>query len=205
MEICSRFDKEKILYKDNNASIRKSVENALKRKVNLTGADLTWANMTGVNLTGADLTRAALTGANMTGANMTGVDLSRANMTGVDLSRAALTGANMTGANMTGVDLSRANMTGANMTGADLTGVDLSRANLCGSTGNNIEIKTIQTGIYIVNIVEKFEYLQIGCERNTIERWFNFTDREILEMDGKKALKWWKKWKPILVAILEYK
>ena len=160
MEIFSRFDKEKILYEDNNTSIRKSVENALKRKVNLTGADLT----------GADLTGADLTGANLTWANMTW-----------------------------------ANLTGANLSGADLTGADLTGANLCGSTGNNIEIKTIQTGIYIVNIVEKFEYIQIGCERNTIERWFNFTDREILEMDGKKALKWWKKWKPILVAILEHK
>jgi len=200
MEIFSRFDKEKILYEDNNTSIRKSVENALKRKVNLTGADLTGADLTGADLTGANLTWANMTWANLTGANLSGADL-----TGADLTGANLTVADMTGANLPWANLSRADLPVANLTGADLTGADLTGANLCGSTGNNIEIKTIQTGIYIVNIVEKFEYIQIGCERNTIERWFNFTNREILEMDGKKALKWWKKWKPILVAILEHK
>jgi len=200
MKIFNRFDKEKILYKDNNTSIRKSVENALKRKVNLSVADLSGADLSGANLAGANLAGADLSGANLTGANLEGVNLSVANLPGsslpgVKMSVADLSGANMTGANMTWADLSRADLTGANLTGADL----------CGSTGNSIEIKTIQTEIYIVNIVEKFEYIQIGCERNTIERWFNFTDREILEMDGKKALKWWKKWKPILVAILEHK
>ena len=200
MKIFNRFDKEKILYEDNNTSIRKSVENALKRKVKLTGVNLTWAD-----LTWADLSRA-----NLSHTNLSGADLSHTNLSHTNLTHTNLTGANMTRANMTRADLSRADLTWADLTGADLsranlTGAKLTGADLCGSTGNNIEIKTIQTGIYIVNIVEKFEYIQIGCERNTIERWFNFTNREILEMDGKKALKWWKKWKPILVAILEYK
>ena len=185
MKIFNRFDKEKILYKDNNTSIRKSVENALKRKVKLTGVNLTWAD-----LTWADLSRA---------------NLSHTNLSGADLSHTNLSHTNLTHTNLSGANLSRADLTVADLSRADLTWADLTGANLCGSTGNNIEIKTIQTGIYIVNIVEKFEYIQIGCERNTIERWFNFTNREILEMDGKTALKWWKKWKPILVAILEHK
>ena len=168
-----------------STSIRKSVENALKRKVNLSVA-----NLAGADLSGADLSRA---------------NLSHTNLSGADLSHTNLSHTNLTHTNLSGANLSRADLTVADLSRADLTWADLTGANLCGSTGNNIEIKTIQTGIYIVNIVEKFEYIQIGCERNTIERWFNFTNREILEMDGKTALKWWKKWKPILVAILEYK
>ena len=200
MKIFNRVFKERILYEDDNTSIRKSVENALKRKVNLSVADLSGADLSGANLAGANLARA-----NMTGADLTRADLTGANMTGAGLAGADLSHTNLTHTNLSGANLSRADLTVADLSRADLTWADLTGANLCGSTGNNIEIKTIQTGIYIVNIVEKFEYIQIGCEMHTIERWFNFTNREILEKDGKKALKWCKKWKPILVAILEYK
>ena len=53
------------------------------------------------------------------------------------------------------------------------------------------------------NITITPKYIQIGCQHHTKEEWWNFTDREILEMDGKEGLKWWKKWKPILQLICE--
>jgi carbonic anhydrase/acetyltransferase-like protein (isoleucine patch superfamily) len=53
------------------------------------------------------------------------------------------------------------------------------------------------------NITILPEFLKIGCKFYTKKEWWGFTDREILEMDGKDGLKWWKKWKPILMAICE--
>ena len=46
-------------------------------------------------------------------------------------------------------------------------------------------------------------HLKIGCQYHSKNEWWNFTDREILQMDGKDGLKWWKEWKPILAAICE--
>jgi hypothetical protein len=53
------------------------------------------------------------------------------------------------------------------------------------------------------NITILPESIKIGCQMHTKKEWWNFTDREILVMDGKNGLLWWKKWKPILMAICE--
>ena len=45
--------------------------------------------------------------------------------------------------------------------------------------------------------------IKIGCQYHTKEEWFNYTDKEIIAMDGKKALEWWRVWKPILKAICD--
>tara|TARA_R110002153_G_scaffold141659_2_gene292775 strand:- start:20 stop:397 length:378 start_codon:yes stop_codon:yes gene_type:complete len=85
---------------------------------------------------------------------------------------------------------------------ADLYNADLSYADLYNAIGNNKEVKTIQTGRYIVNIINNID-MQIGCQMFEIRDWFDFTDRDIIELDGKEALKWWKQWKPILQAIIK--
>jgi carbonic anhydrase/acetyltransferase-like protein (isoleucine patch superfamily) len=43
--------------------------------------------------------------------------------------------------------------------------------------------------------------IQIGCQCHTKDAWWRFTDEEIFAMDGRDGLKWWRKWKPILMAI----
>lgn len=53
------------------------------------------------------------------------------------------------------------------------------------------------------NITITPNYIMIGCQCHTKEEWWNFIDREILRMDGKAGLKWWKKWKPVLQLICE--
>ena len=61
----------------------------------------------------------------------------------------------------------------------------------------------------IYNITSNSQYnitilpntIKIGCQFHKKEDWWNFTDREIIEMDGKSALEWWRVWKPILQAI----
>jgi carbonic anhydrase/acetyltransferase-like protein (isoleucine patch superfamily) len=54
---------------------------------------------------------------------------------------------------------------------------------------------------YILTITP--EHIRIGCRCHTREEWWGFTDTEILKMDGKDGLKWWKTWKPIIMSICE--
>ena len=60
-------------------TIKLTVEEAVRAKVNLTGANLTWANLAGAKLTGANFTGANLIGADLTGADLTGAYLPWAN------------------------------------------------------------------------------------------------------------------------------
>ncbi|QCQ61197.1 pentapeptide [Rheinheimera phage vB_RspM_Barba15S] len=160
------------------------------RGANLSGANLKGADLRGANLRGADLWTAYLRGANLRGANLRGANLSGANLRGADLS----------GADLSGADLSGANLRGADLSGADLSGADLSGANLRSTIGNQGQIITIQTDVW--QIVYTSDVMQIGCQRHSINDWLVFSDDHISKMDS-KALEFWKKWKPILVLILE--
>lgn len=52
---------------------------------------------------------------------------------------------------------------------------------------------------YNITILPNF--IKIGCQFHKKEEWWKFTNREIEAMDGLKAIRFWKKWKPILQAI----
>lgn len=52
---------------------------------------------------------------------------------------------------------------------------------------------------YIVTLTPKF--INIGCQLHPKEEWWGYTDKDILKMDGKPGLMWWRKWKPALQAI----
>ncbi len=139
-------------------------------------------------------------------ADLSWADLIEADLTGANLTRANLTEANLTETNLTEVNLTEANLTEANLFRVNLTRANLTWANLYNTIGNGKEIKTIMTDEYIINYTNKI--LQIGCQQYPINDWFKFSDDEIFKMDskdGKKALRFWKKWKPILQMILEYK
>ena len=43
-------------------------------------------------------------------------------------------------------------------------------------------------------------YIKLGCETHTKEEWVNFTDNEILKMDGENALKFWKTYKDFILS-----
>ena len=51
------------------------------------------------------------------------------------------------------------------------------------------------------NITILTEHMQIGCQFHQKQEWWGYSDREIIALDGKDGLKWWKKWKTILQAI----
>ena len=140
--------------------------------------------------TGADLTSADLRGAYLTSAYLRGADLTGADLTSANLISAYLTGANLTGANLTGAYLRGADLTGAGLTDADYNGEKL--------TKEPIQITGLKYFVFITS-----EQIKIGCELHKSGEWKKFTDKEILAMDGKKALKWWKEHKDSILKVHE--
>ena len=168
--------------------------------VNLSSANLSYANLSEANLTRANLSYANLSRVNLSGANLYGVNLSDANLDSANLYDANLTGVNLYDANLTHADLTCANLTRANLDVANLLDTNLSRTVLWSTVGNNLHIKTIQAGDYIVTYTDTV--MQIGCQCHNIADWWKFSDAQINVMDLGESLPFWKKWKPILLQII---
>ena len=62
-------------------------------------------------------------------------------------------------------------------------------------------IKCIQIDQYPITYTA--DIMQIGCKRHPIKDWAEFDDARILEMDGKKALKFWRKYKGWIFQTIE--
>jgi len=157
------------------------------------------ADLSGADLSGADLSRAYLSGANLSRADLSRAYLSRAYLSGANLSRADLSRANLRGADLSGADLSR-----ANLRGADLSGADLSRADLSGAKwrdGVIINRRPLFIGGLSWSVWVLDSHMQIGCELHKLSEWAEFDDRRICQMSGKEAVKFWRTYKDVLLAI----
>ncbi len=119
----------------------------------------------------------------------------RADLRGADLSGADLRYANLRDANLRDADLLGANLSGANLSNADLSGADLRYA-----VGNAQEIMSMQLDRW--PIVFTNQDLFIGCQKHTIDEWFNFSDGEITNMSY-GAIEWWGKWKDFIKTAIE--
>jgi hypothetical protein len=113
--------------------------------------------------------------------------------------RPDLRGKNLRGTNLMGADLRGTNLMDADLRGTNLMDADLRDAYLFNCIGNQKEVITFQTEFYILNFTK--EYLSIGCETYSYEKWFNFSEEEIGELDRKKALEFWKKYKDIIKTL----
>ncbi|HDL7128103.1 TPA: pentapeptide repeat-containing protein [Yersinia enterocolitica] len=151
-------------------------------------ANLRDANLRGANLRDADLRGADLRGANLRDADLRGADLRGADLRGADLRGANLRGADLRGANLRGADLRGADLRGANLRGADLRG-----ANLPDRT------YVIMGEKYYLQI-SNGENVRAGCQNHTAEEWRKFSKRDIANMDGKTALKFY----PRLLDIIDF-
>lgn len=116
--------------------------------------------------------------------------------------RANLRSANLYGANLYGADLRSADLRSADLSDANLYGADLYGADLRNCSGDRDYIKSLFiSDDYPVTYTA--EYLQIGCQCHKIAEWWQFDDRAIAEMDGKKALKFWAKYKEFIKSAIE--
>lgn len=122
--------------------------------------------------------------------------------TRADLRGARLVNADLRGANLYDVDLSNANLSHVNFLGANLRYANLNGAILSNAIGNNREINTIQTGVWM--IVYTGKDMAIGCQQHAISDWWAFDDGTIRKMNS-DALEFWRKWKPILMQIMGVK
>ena len=52
---------------------------------------------------------------------------------------------------------------------------------------------------YKITITDK--HIKIGCQQHLKNEWKDFEDRKIIEMDGKKALEFWRMFKPVLQSL----
>lgn len=160
------------------------------------GLAVRWAVANGANLKCADLENADLEYA-----YLAYVDLENANLEGANLGNARLNYANLGNARLKYANLGNAYLGYANLEYANLGNANLECVNLESTTGNKKQIKTLKIDVY--DVAYTHDILQIGCQRHAIMEWWEFDDKRILEMDGKEALKWWRKWKPILQQIIE--
>ncbi|WP_432372357.1 pentapeptide repeat-containing protein [Pantoea allii] len=156
------------------------------------------ANLRDANLRGANLCDADLRDANLRGANLRDANLRGANLCDADLRDANLRGANLRDANLRGANLRGANLRDANLRGANLRGANLRDANLRGA---NLPDHTfvIMGEVYYLQITNG-QYVKAGCQDHTAEQWRKFTKREIAEMDGRKALKFY----PRLLDVIDF-
>ena len=92
----------------------------------------------------------------------------------------------------------------ATQAGANLAGVSLAGANLAGATfGEGV---TAERGIrqvlglqWPVTVFDN--HMRIGCQLHSLADWAAFTNRDIVEMDGKDALLFWRRHKAMLLAL----
>ena len=101
--------------------------------------------------------------------------------------------ADLSSANLSYADLSSANLSDADLRSADLRYADLNKGKL---DKNPIFIYGLNYDVLITK-----QQINIGCEIHKVEEWESFDDRRILEMDGRKALEWWRIYKPIIMAL----
>ena len=95
-------------YSTDNNSLKKTIEEAIKKDVNLSGVDLSYAYLMYANLMYANLMYANLRGANLRGANLRGANLRGADLRGADLRGANLSCADLREAILIGAVLIRA-------------------------------------------------------------------------------------------------
>jgi len=88
--------------------------------------------------------------------------------------------------------------------GADLGGADLGGANLRGAKWtDDIVIQRVPIQIfglaYPVTILD--QHAQIGCQLHSIAAWAAFSDAEIEQIDGQRALEFWRTYKDALLTL----
>ncbi|HDM9013926.1 TPA: pentapeptide repeat-containing protein [Yersinia enterocolitica] len=156
------------------------------------------ADLRGANLCDADLRGANLRDADLRGANLRDADLRGADLCDADLCDANLRGANLRDANLCGANLRDANLCGANLRGADLCGANLRGADLRGADLPDRTYVIMGEKYYLQ--ISNGENVRAGCQNHTAEEWRKFSKRDIANMDGKTALKFY----PRLLDIIDF-
>ena len=165
--LVSIFGKNMFSHTCEDNTILKTLEEAVKKGVNLSLVELINVDLIDANLINADFTGADLINVDLRGANLRGAKLRGANLTGANLTGANLTGANLTGAYLTSADLTGAYLTSADLSSADLSGAKLSHVDLSGSDTTNTRLPIYSKWDFSI----ENDSLNIGCKTKTFSEW----------------------------------
>ncbi len=116
---------------------------------------------------------------------------------------ADLRDANLRGSNLCGAALRHASLLGAHLCGADLRDSDLLGADLCGADLRDADLPDLTfviMGMEYAITITNGEYLQAGGMNHKIEDWRQFSKRDIAEMGGRRALKFY----PRLLDVIDF-
>ena len=114
-------------------TLGEAVEEAVRRKVSLSEADLRFADLSHRDLSWGDFIRADLSGAFLSGTNLSLARLDYANLSGANLFRSNLSCSICYGARFDRANLVEADLTGASLTAAILSEAQLTRTKLKGA------------------------------------------------------------------------
>jgi len=146
IEIKNQITSEIIFeYEKENNTKRDTILEAIKEKINLRNADLSYADLRNADLSnadlrGADLRNAALRYADLSNADLSNADLRNADLSNADLSNADLSNADLKGADLRNADLSNADLRNADLRNAALRGADLRNADLSNADLRNADL-----------------------------------------------------------------
>ena len=126
---------DRVLFTLEADSLKSCVEAAIKRGVELQGA-----NFQGMELQGANFQGAELQGANFQGAKLQGTNFQSAKLQGTNFQGAELWSMNFQGAELQGTNFRGAELQDTNFQGADLWGADFQNAKLQSTNFRNAKL-----------------------------------------------------------------
>ena len=136
IQIKNRYTEEVIFeHEEEENTIKKTVEKAVRDGVSLAYADLSYADLANASLANAslayaDLANADLANADLAYANLAYADLANASLAYADLDYADLAYANLANADLSYADLANASLANASLAYANLAYADLANASL---------------------------------------------------------------------------
>jgi len=113
---------DRVVFEGEYESLKHAVIDATKKKISLSGSNLSDSDLSDSNLRGSDLRDSDLSGSdlsdsNLRGSNLSDSDLSDSNLRGSDLRDSDLSGSDLRGSNLSGSNLRGSNLSGSNLSG----------------------------------------------------------------------------------------
>ena len=200
IKINSIFGKLLFEYECDENSIKKTVEQAVREKTDLSGSDLRNSNLRNSNLRNSDLSGSDLSSSDLSGSDLSSSDLRNSNLRNSNLSGSDLSGSDLSGSNLRNSNLSGSDLSGSNLSGSDLRNSNLSGSDLSGS-------KNKETAMFPIfckwNASIIGDEIKIGCKQMTIEDWDVFFESSE-EFDTKRNTDDFKQIQAVYLAYKSY-